>query len=258
MKIGVFDSGIGGLSVLRRAMRKLPSCDFIYYADSDNVPYGERSEAEIIGYVDRAVDFMLERGAEAVVLACNTATSVAAAHLREQRSIPIVGMEPAVKKALDDFPGGRVLVVATPITVSGSKLKYLIGRVDKDHLVDTLPLPYLVRCAEEGNFDSAAVEDYLKCELSGFDLPAYSALVLGCTHFSYFRDSFGKILPSSVHLVDGSEGTVNQLARVIGMQDDAPQTESASVEYFESGRPASFERAARFNELIKRLDGLES
>ena len=110
MKIGIFDSGIGGLSVLHVAKRLLPHEQFIYYADEKHVPYGEKSKEEIIGYVDEIIQFMINHGAKAVVIACNTATSAAVALMRKKYSLPIIGMEPAVKKAVDLYGNKKVLV----------------------------------------------------------------------------------------------------------------------------------------------------
>ena len=117
MKIGFFDSGIGGLTVLHRAIEALPDEKFIFYADEDNVPYGEKSRAEILSFSDNATSFLIENGAKIIVIACNTATSAAVAHLRGKYNIPFIGMEPAVKPAIACADGKRVLVTATPFTI---------------------------------------------------------------------------------------------------------------------------------------------
>jgi len=253
LKIGIFDSGIGGLTVLRLARGKLPDADFLYYADVDNVPYGEKAGDEVRALTFSAARFLVGRGAEAVVLACNTATSAAAASLRETLSVPVVGMEPAVKKALDEHPGGRVLVAATPFTCRGDKLRHLIRQVGGEGLVDTLPLPGLVILAERCDFSPDSVDPYLRGELRRFDLSRYAALVLGCTHFLYFKDAFRRSLPGNVRIVDGNDGTVNQLLRVVGPVSGG----GGSVEFFDSGRPAAEESLQRTRRLLSRLDELE-
>ena len=113
MKIAFFDSGIGGLSVLHHAMKILPHEEFIFFADEDNVPYGTKSPEEVLACVDAAFKFLVEQGVSAIVVACNTATSVAVVKMREKYSLPIIGMEPALKVALDTFPNRKVLVTAT-------------------------------------------------------------------------------------------------------------------------------------------------
>ncbi len=253
MKIGIFDSGIGGLSIVPSVRRALPSVDVIYYADGKNVPYGEKAPHEILEYSMAAVDFLVGEGAEAVVVACNTATSVAVSALREkyeapELNIPIIGMEPAVKKALDTCKGGRVLVAATPVTVKGKKLRDLVDKYDINNLTDALPMPGLVHLAEAENFDAY---EYVKKELSNFDLEKYSALVLGCTHFNYFKDSFRRVLPSSTHIVDGVEGTTRRLISRIPEKVDG----SGSVEFFISGERAT--DSGRFLRLLSRLEEME-
>ena len=125
MKIGIFDSGIGGLSVLHQAMIIMPEADYIFYADVDNVPYGEKTKEEVRKLVDHAVGFLVDKGCQAIVLACNTATSAAISYLREKYKLPIIGIEPAVKPAVEHIheSGKRVMVVSTPVTAKGEKLK---------------------------------------------------------------------------------------------------------------------------------------
>ena len=183
MRIALFDSGYGGLTVLSHARRVLPSEEFIFYADRDHVPYGTKSVPAVRGFVRTAFRFLIEQQrADAVVVACNTATSVAVDEMRRLYDVPIIGMEPAVKFALDRDGAHRVLVTATPLTVKGKKMQRLLGRVDKAHLVDLLALPELVSFAERLEFRSPAVRTYLEKELAPYDLEAYSSLVLGCTH----------------------------------------------------------------------------
>ncbi|BAL82212.1 putative glutamate racemase [Selenomonas ruminantium subsp. lactilytica TAM6421] len=235
MKIAFFDSGMGGLSVLHHAMKVLPHEQFVFYADEDHVPYGTKSTAEVQKFVGEAFDFLLKQDVKAIVVACNTATSVAVAEMRRRYDLPIIGMEPAAKKALDLDGTRRVLVTATPITVKGRKMELLIEKVDKDHLVDRLALPELVTFAERQEFNSPAVTDYLREQLAPFDLSKYSALVLGCTHFNYFKDTLRTLLPDNVAFVDGNEGTTNELIRRLkerNLLEHLPQ----QVEYFYSGR----------------------
>ena len=253
MKIGIFDSGIGGLSIVPAVRRALPSADIIYYADVKNVPYGEKKPSEILEYSITAADFLVSRGAEAVVVACNTATSVAVAALREKYeapdvNIPIIGMEPAVKKALDTCHGGRVLVAATPVTVKGKKLRDLVDRYDVGRRTDARPMPKLVHLAEAEDFDA---EEYIKTELSGFDMSKYSALVLGCTHFNYFKDSFRRVLPSETMIVDGVEGTVRRLVSRIPESTGG----EGKIEFFLSGEKATDE--SKFSRLLARLEEME-
>lgn len=258
MSIGFFDSGIGGVSVLHEALGRLPREDYLYYADTDHVPYGPKPKAEVRRHVFAAVDFLVRQGAAAIVIACNTATSVAITDLRAKYDIPIIGMEPAVKVAVDRTPRheGRILVAATALTLKEEKLHNLIDQIDEDHIVDSLPLPGLVEFAEKHRFDGETVLPYLQEQLKPFDLRTYEAIVLGCTHFVFFADLFRKIASPSTEIVDGNRGTVNHLLRLL-TEKGLLKPGTGKVTYFHSGRkvddPAEL---ARYGDLLKRLDAI--
>ena len=133
MKIGIYDSGIGGLSVLHRALKKMPEAEFIYYADTKHVPYGEKTREQIKGYVEEVLNFLIAKEVDAIVIACNTATSVATKEFRGEFAVPIVGMEPAVKRALKLYQDmqKRILVTATPVTIAGEKLHSLLEKYNR-------------------------------------------------------------------------------------------------------------------------------
>lgn len=255
MQIAFFDSGIGGLTVLHQARRQMPQEDYLYYADTDHVPYGRKTKEEIRRYVQEAVDFIAEREAKALVVACNTATSVAIQSLRARYSFPILGMEPAVKPAVNDLHcTKRILVTATPVTLREEKLHNLLQQVDQHHQVDLLPLPRLVELAEAGQFEDGQAEAYLREMLAPFDLRQYCTVVLGCTHFNYFKDSFHKILPEDIVMLDGSGGTVNNLHHVLA-ERGLLENGSGTVQYYTSGRLAEQLRP-RYGQLLQRLEAM--
>ncbi len=257
MKIGIFDSGIGGLSVLHQALITLPKEDYIYYADTDNVPYGTKEREQIIGYVDHAVDFLVGKGVKAIVIACNTATSIGAEYVRHKYTLPILGMEPAVKPAMARNNGKRVMVIATPATVREEKLRNLIELVDDEHLVDLVATPGLVQFAEAGVFETEKVEQYLRKEFAPYRLENYSALILGCTHFNYFKDTYRKIFPRETAFMDGSVGTVNYLKKILTEQN-LIENNHGTVEYYTSGRPMyRDEDLLRLTRLHERLDKMQ-
>lgn len=239
MRIGVLDSGVGGATVLAEALRRLPGEDYLYYADTRHVPYGEKSKDEVRGYILEGVERMLEYGMKALVIACNTATSIAAADLRKQYAFPIIGMEPAVKPAVlrNEDREKRVLVCATALTLRESKFRELVSAVDRKHIVDSVALPGLVELAEEGVFGGEAAETYLSEALSAFDLSRYGTVVLGCTHFPLFGEAFRKLLPPEMDLIDGAEGTVRHLVNVL-TRDGLLGTGqgNGTVEFTSSGR----------------------
>lgn len=254
MKIGIFDSGIGGLSVLHHARKVMPDCEFIYYADEKHVPYGEKTVSQIKGYVEEILNFLIGQGVDGIVIACNTATSVATKEFRDKFSVPIVGMEPAVKKAVELWKdsGKRILVAATPVTIAGDKLHNLLERVDKEHEVDLIPLPMLVRFAEKGEFDSSEVEAYLREQLDCFALEQYAGIVLGCTHFNYFKESFRKVFPCNIQFVDGNEGTINQLKRVLHKKRESCEKEK--VRFYYSGVPITEVEEAEIEIYMRQLE----
>ena len=252
--IAVFDSGFGGLSVLTQACRRHPEVSYLYYADTDHVPYGLKSNEEILRFSDTAVSFLIDQGADAVIMACNTASAVAAQKLRAKYDLPIIAMEPAVRPAIHEGNSARVLVMATPVTLREEKLKNLIHREHAEDRIDLLPMPGLVVFAEREEFDSADVRDYIMQNLSAFPLEEYTAIVLGCTHFNYFRPLLQTLLNETchlpIHLIEGSEGTVRRAESLLHLSAPAEQMSESccgkilsgasadlpTVRFFRSGR----------------------
>ena len=258
MKVGIFDSGIGGLSVLHHALQVMPETDFIYYADEAHVPYGEKTREQIKGYIDEIIDFMLRRQVDAIVIACNTATSVATKEYRDKFPVPIIGMEPAVKQAVEaygDLPG-RILAAATPVTIAGDKLQNLLEKVDQEHDVDLIALPKLVRFAETGDFETALIREYLLDALKDYPIDEYKALVLGCTHFNYFKEYYKEIFPENTRFVDGNAGTIRQLLRMLPKKPQSGDS-SGNVEYFFSGKPVTLKEREKIQRYLEQLDKMK-
>ena len=260
MKVGIFDSGMGGLSVLHRALQIMPGMDYIYYADKDNVPYGEKSVEQVKGFVDEIIRFMIGKQVDAIVIACNTATSVATKEYRSGFSVPIIGMEPAVKRAVEEFKEvpGRVLVAATPITIAGDKLQQLVDRVDNAGKVDLIALPQLVRFAEAGEFESENVVESLKESLKEYPVTDYKAFVLGCTHFNYFKECYQEIFPEATKYVDGIDGTLRQMIRKLPKELTKKElTGKGSVEYYYSGKQVDEAGLKEIGSYLGQLDKVE-
>ena len=250
-KIGFFDSGVGGISVMTHARERLPGADYLYYADTDNVPYGTKSREQIIGYSCRAAQYLMDAGADAIVVACNTATSMAIEHLRQTYSIPFIGMEPAVKPAIQYYPHENILGCATPFTIAGEKLHNLIHHwADDEVQLSLVPTPGLVTLAENAQFDTEIVCEYLRTVID--TSKHYAAVVLGCTHFSYFRDSFRAFL-GDVAIIDGTAGTVNRLIHVLDGIGKLPRDLiPGSVTYIRSGRIVTDEASLTFFRLLEQ------
>ncbi len=261
MKIAFFDSGIGGLSVLHHAVKLLPSEEFIFFADEDHVPYGTKPRELVMKYVDEAFKFLMTLNIDAIVVACNTATSVAVREMRKHYNLPIIGMEPAIKRAVDLYGDKRILVTATPITVNGEKIHSLIDRLGKRDIVDLLALPKLVDFAERQEFVSDAVADYLREEFKPYDFKDYSSIVLGCTHFNYFKDTMRLLLPENVAFVDGNSGTLKELMRRLNLSTSISDLSNSKfipkIDYYFSGRKiidaAEIERLKIY---LRRLDDM--
>jgi glutamate racemase len=251
MKIGIFDSGIGGLSVLQEALRVFPGERYCYYADTAHVPYGDKPKAEVRGYAFAAMEFLAGQGCDAAVVACNTATSVAIDALRGAFALPIIGMEPAVKPAVRSARHKRVLVLATEMTLREPKFHNLVAQVDPDGIVDYLAMQELVGFAERFQFEAEPVQAYLRGRLRGRELEAYGTVVLGCTHFLYFRSQVRGAFPEGTAVIDGNAGTVQQLAhRVAGLPLEPPG--GGGIQYFHSGRPAAPEAFERYRACLER------
>lgn len=209
--VGVFDSGVGGVSVLGPLRRELPHEDFLYYGDTAHAPYGTKTRGEVQTCVSRVMEHLMEQDVKAVVIACNTATSVAAAELRAKLSLPIIGMEPALKPAHELRRDGAILVLATPVTLSLPKFGHLMELYGEGAI--PVPCPGLMELVEQERFADA--KSYLQKRLSPFDMRHVDAVVLGCTHYVFLRPVLADMLPESVALLDGNLGTAKQLRRVL-------------------------------------------
>ena len=247
--IGVFDSGIGGLTVLKKIVEVLPNEKYIYYADTDNVPYGTKSKEEVIKYIQQAVEFLVSKNVKAIVVACNTATSIAVKDLRENYSIPIIGIEPAAKPAIENRGNKKVLIMATPTTIKEEKLKYLLENLNAEAYVDLIAMPKLVEFAENKEFESENVKRYIEEQLKEYNLEEYSELVLGCTHFPFFKEILSKIFPQNTQIIDGSQGVANRLKSVLE-ENDILGNNQLEIEYYYSGRLA--ENKEELEELLNK------
>ncbi len=213
--IGFMDSGVGGLSVLKEAVRILPNEDFIYYGDSKNAPYGNKSKQEIKRLTFEAVEHLRQKNVKALVVACNTATAAAIRALRlKYNDIPIIGIEPAVKPAVICSRGGRIIVMATAMTVRQPRFKKLIDTYKDEADIVPLACEGLMEFVEYGNFDSNILNGYLQKNLWPLLSENTESIVLGCTHYPFLIPQIREFLGSrDIMLIDGSKGTSSQLKR---------------------------------------------
>ena len=231
--IAVFDSGVGGISVLRHLVRAMPGERFLYFGDSANAPYGTRSREQVRELSFAAAERLMPRGIKALVVACNTATSAAVRELRAAYpDLIVVGIEPALKPAADAFPGGGIGVMATPMTLREEKFAALMRRYEDRCRIYKLPAPGLVEIVEAGRVDTPETEVMLR-ELFAPCAGDLNAVVLGCTHFPFASHTIGRILGERVRLFDGGMGTARQTKRRLaaaGLLAADPQTACVILE----------------------------
>ena len=216
MPIGVLDSGVGGISVLKEIRRSLPTEDLLFFGDSQNAPYGDRTIEEIRTLTENAVLYLLKRQVKAIVVACNTATSAAGAYLRAKYAfLPIVAIEPALKPAVVENPAAQIVVIATKATIRGEKFQKLLAKYQEQATILPVALPGLVEFIERGELEGEALRNFLASRLAPYQNA--KAIVLGCTHYPFVRGVLSDILPAKVY--NGAEGTSKELRRQLALRD---------------------------------------
>lgn len=223
--IAVFDSGVGGISVLRHLRRVMPGERYLYFGDSANAPYGTRTKQEVGALTFAAARRLVGQGVKALVVACNTATSAAIGDLRAAYpELIVIGIEPALKLAADRFPGGGIGVMATPMTLREEKFENLMHRYETVSRVYKLPAPGLVELVEQGRADSPEAEALLTALFAPY-LGKLDAVVLGCTHYPFAAKAIARVLGEKVALLDGGDGTARETRRRLeeaGLLENGP------------------------------------
>lgn len=218
--VGFFDSGVGGISVLKEAVKVLPNEDYIYFGDSKNAPYGTRNVNEVKDLTFKAVDFLINKNVKAVVIACNTATSAAIVDLREKhKQMPIIGIEPALKPAVECGRNGKILIMATPMTLAERKFEDLLSNYNDYADIEAVPCAGLVELIENGILEGKELNQYLSRKLGKYEKSGIAAIVLGCTHYPFIKTELSKVIDKGVLVVDGSLGTAKQLKRELNKRN---------------------------------------
>ena len=240
--VGLFDSGVGGVSILRHIRSQLPPEQCIYLADSREFPYGTKPVPVIKRRCERIVDFLLEQGAKAIVVACNTASVAALAHLRAHYSVPFVGIVPGVKPAAGLTRSGTIGVLATPTTADSEPLAQLIEQFAYGVAVKTQICPGLVSLVEQGIIDGPGVETLARRYLDPLLETGADVIVLGCTHFPLLRTAIQRICGPAVALVDPSDAVARQLGRVLANHGLARARPAGPTRYYTTGDPGELTR----------------
>lgn len=250
--IGVFDSGVGGLSVWREIVRELPDVPTLYVADQAHVPYGPRPLEEVRRFAEGITRFLLDRGAAVVVLACNTASAAALHYLRAVfPQVSFVGMEPAVKPAVERTRNGRVGVIATPATFQGELFASLLERFAQNVRVFPQVCPGLVEAVEAGALEAPETEALLRRCLEPLLAAGIDELVLGCTHYPFLRPLMERIVGPAVEIVDPAPAVARQVRRIL-MSAGLPPAAQADHTFYTTGAPAQFAGA------LERLIGVQA
>ena len=227
--VGILDSGVGGLTVAAALHRLLPALPIRYVADTAAFPYGDRSEPGVTERVLAIGGWLVDEGCGLLVVACNTASSAALEELRVRVVVPVVGMEPPLKPAVEASATGRVAVLATPVTARGARL----ARLERVHgggaRVETVPMPGLADLVERGVVDGAEVRRVLRSSLAGPLARGVDVIALGCTHYGFLRQALGRMLPPGVRTLDAAEPVARRCRELLAESGGLPAEAAAAV-----------------------------
>ncbi len=247
--IGIFDSGLGGLSVLADLIVERPHDHYLYYADTHYAPYGIKSREDLEKRVLEVADQLVTSGIRLLVIACNTATSAAVETIRKKTAIPVVGMEPALKPAVVGSAGNTILVAATPLTLREKKFASLMEQWRGSNRVLLLPCPGLVEIIEKEGPDASEVDEKLKTLVAPYECEEIHRLVLGCTHYVLIRHKWQQLMGDNVQLIDGNKGTLRQVMRLL--QEEGNPAETRVTLKSSSLKPETIEHMQHI--LVKQL-----
>ena len=244
MKIGIFDSGMGGLSVLHRALRMIPEADFLYYADEEHVPYGEKTREQVRGYIDEIIAFMIKKQVDAIVIACNTASAYALATVEKEFDVPIIGVIRAgARTAVQVTRNGKIGVIATEGTIGSGIYTQEIKKLRPDIEVTGKPCPLFVPLVEEGLLHDSVTDEIASRYLSSLKSRFVDTLVLGCTHYPLIRSTLGRLMGNDVTLVNPAYETAIELRDLLqkyGLSCDEENTGGEKYQFFVSDQTEKF------------------
>jgi glutamate racemase len=240
--IGVFDSGVGGLTILRAVRDALPHEDLVYVADSAHLPYGQKPAEFVLGRATAITGFMVEQGVKAVVVACNTATAAALGTLRTRFALPFIGVEPAVKPAATATRSGVIGVLATPTTLASKHFRALLDRFAHDARVLQQPCSGLAEHIERGEFDDEATEALVREFVEPLLAAGADAIVLGCTHYPFVAHIVQRIAGPHVAVIENGTAVAKELARQLAVRGIRKPSGAGRQTFWFSGASADAER----------------
>lgn len=238
--IGVFDSGVGGLSVLREIKELLPDAPLLYAADQAHVPYGTRPADEVCWLTERIIRFLLSHNAQLIMVACNTATAAAIDYLRQTfPQVPFVGMEPAIKPAVQQTKTGVLGVLATANTFQSNRYVNLLSRFATDVRLLQNPCIGLVERIERGELATAETEQFLRLIVDPMLKAGVDTLILGCTHYQFVRPLLEKIVGATVQIIDPATAVAQQVQRLFS---ESHYTKNPLPSFYTSGNTKQLQR----------------
>lgn len=233
--IGIFDSGVGGLSVWKELVKFLPNESVIYFADNANCPYGPKSKENIIELASRVVDFLISKECKIIVVACNTATAAAIEFLRTNYSLPFIGMEPAVKPAAQNSKTKSIAVLATEGTFNGKLYIETSQKYATDVELNIKVGDKLVDIVEKGLINDPFTEKHLASLVKPLIEKNIDHLVLGCTHYPFLLDKLKKVLPENVKIIDPAPAVIKQTKKILEQNNLLNNSKNPFYEFYSSG-----------------------
>lgn len=248
--IGFFDSGVGGISVLKQTLKLLPKEHYIYLGDNANVPYGNKSEEQIKEISLKCGDFLYEKGVKAIVVACNTATSIAVQTMREKLRIPVISIEPAVKPAADCGKEGKFIVLATPATIMQKRYNALLDRVGCREKVINVPCENLAAMIEKEQLDGDMIKNYIREKFMAYKDEDVFGVVLGCTHYSFIestvKEVFKDVFSKECDIFDGKYGVAMQVKRVLESNGLVNDSDHLKIDFYATGDKSEIDNFKKF------------
>ena len=242
--IGVFDSGVGGLSILIELKKFLPKENFVFFADQKNVPYGEKSKKELNQFMKAVMDYLIDKhDIKMFVIACNTATCYTIKEIRKRYQLPLVGTEPAVKPASLGTKTGTIAIISTPATSKSKTIKKLIGDYAQGLTVLNIGCQGLENTVEEGSLDNPKVQKLLKKYLKEVKDSKADHLVLGCTHYPFLKKAIGNVLGKKVKLIDSGKAIARRTQDLL-RKNRISNSKGGKTLYFTTSNPVKFSRVA--------------
>ncbi len=233
--IGIFDSGVGGLSVLQHIQQLLPNETIIYIADNGYAPYGCKTNEHVKQRSQIIIDYFISQGVKAIVIACNTATAAIIEYFRQQYELPFIGVEPGIKPAIRQTRNGHIGIMATSTTLASTRYHELCKRFSQQVQIHSQACPRLADQIEAGALDTPEIHHLLRIYLDALHNKHIDTIVLGCTHYSFIKHLIQKMTDNSIKLIDTSHAIAEQLKRVLEQEELRSHSSVGSVQYLSSG-----------------------